>query len=104
MPAPWVVIMISAANNCCRIDAVKASANQLKLKLAQHAAADSNDPRFRSASQQVQSLDGQLKSGDANKAELALSAARSSIERLDYSALIVNAPTAPRFGDIDVRV
>lgn len=94
--------MISAASNCCRIDAVKASANQLKLKLARHAAADNTDPMWRSATQQVQSLDGQLKSGDASKAELALSAAKSSIERLDYSNLITNAPTA-RFGGLDLR-
>ena len=96
--------MISAASNCCRVDAVKASANQLKAKFAQHAASDAADPTLRSAGQELQTLDSQLKSGDANKAELALSAAKSSIDRLDYTA---PAATAHRhqaqYGNLSIQ-
>lgn len=96
--------MISAASNCCRIDAVKSSLNQLKAKLAQHSDGDSTDPTLRSASQNLQTLDNQLKSGNAIKAELALSAAKSSIEKLDYSAVVSKSgQNRTQYGSLDIR-
>jgi hypothetical protein len=99
-----IAIMISAASNCCRVDAVKASANQLKVKFAQHPAGDPADSTLRSARQELQALDGQLQSGDANKAELALSAAKLSIEKLDYAALkSADHQHQARYGSLDIR-
>jgi len=76
--------MLSLSSNCCRVDAVKASANQLKMQLAQVKVDDAHKFKTQAASEQVQTLDMQIKSGDANKAELALSAAKSAVQVLQY--------------------
>ena len=77
--------MLSLSSNCCRIDSVKATANQLKIQLAQANSANAPDPKTQSANGQLQSLDAQIRTGNADKAELALSSARTAIEQLQYS-------------------
>lgn len=77
--------MLSLSSNCCRVDAVKASANQLKMQLASGKVNDARKPQEQSASEKLQSLDAQIKSGDANKAELALSSAKQAVEQLQYT-------------------
>ncbi|HVY23136.1 MAG TPA: hypothetical protein VG962_07270 [Steroidobacteraceae bacterium] len=76
--------MISAASNCCRVDAVKASANTLRQQLAQHARG-TNDNALQTAEQQLQSVDQQVRANNANQAEVALSAAKLSVEKLGYT-------------------
>lgn len=71
--------MIDANSNCSRVDAVKAAANELKI---QSAAANSTgdgaplDEASRKLKSDLQNLDAQVKSGDPQKAELALAQAR----------------------------
>ena len=100
--------MISAASNCCRIDSVKSSASQLRLKLAQEDKeqdkANADNSKLHAAQQRVQSLDAQIKTGDPEKAEQALAAAAASVRQLDYAAL--SAPTRKQdttYGSLDVR-
>ena len=96
--------MICASSNCSRVDAVKASANQLKMKLSQHEDAAAADDRMRAAKQQVAALDSQIKRGDAATAELALAAARSSVSQLDYTNLSDQSRTqGVRYGKLDLR-
>ena len=85
--------MISASSNCSRVDAVKASANTLRLQLSQHAKQGSNDGTVRNAEQQLQSVDQQVKSNNANQAELALSAAKLAVAKLDVTRSIGTQPT-----------
>ena len=100
--------MISLSSNCCRVDAVKASANQLKLRLAQQSANTPDDQSARAANQQLQAVELQIKSGDATKAELALSAAKSAVEHLPYRRMteFPRAHTAPTqmYGSLSIRV
>ena len=69
--------MISINSNCSRVDAVKASANQLRIQFAQARKAGGADEVNRKLNNELQSLDAQIKTGDAKKAEEALSVARS---------------------------
>jgi hypothetical protein len=100
--------VLSPSSNCCRVDAIKASANQLKMQLAQHKPQGAETSDLRTASQQLQSLEVQIKMGDATKAELALSAAKSSIDRLQFAANAEHADQqqaqAIRPGMLDVYV
>ena len=93
--------MISAASNCCRVDAVKASANTLRQQLAQHARG-TNDRALQTAEQQLQSVDQQVRANNANQAEVALSSARLSVEKLDYaksvSASSTHSTVFPHYG------
>lgn len=99
--------MISPASNCCRVDAVKASANQLKLQLAQRKAGAADDNAVHTADQQLRTVDQQVKSGDATKAELALSGAKSAVEQLVYQR--TNSPrdavdsSSSSYGSLDMR-
>ena len=77
--------MISLSSNCCRVDAVKASANQLKLQVAQQRASLDAEAA-RSADQQLLTVDAQVRKGDANKAELALSNAKSALTKSEALA------------------
>jgi hypothetical protein len=98
--------VISPSSNCCRVDAVKASVNQLKLQLAQDRHAG-DDNSIRSANQQVQAAEAQTKSGDATKAELALSTARAAVETLLYrrhTATHAQQLKPAAYGNIDIRV
>lgn len=79
--------MISLSTNCYRVDAVKASCNQLKLQVPQQVtnqtggndAADNSAQRI--ANQQLRAVDQQVKANDADKAELALSAAKVAVTK-----------------------
>jgi len=97
--------MLSMSSNCCRVDAVKATANQLKMQLAQVKADEANKPIEQTATQQLQSLDSQIKSGDANKAELALSAAKLAIQHVQYARpAATHKPSShpPMYGTLSV--
>ncbi len=89
--------MLSLSSDCCRVDAVKASANQLKMQLAQLKVDDAHKSKAQSANGQVQTVDVQIKAGDATKAELALSAAKSAVQVLQYDkAGVTSSWTAPQ--------
>ena len=78
--------MISASSNCSRIDAVKASANQLKIQTVKPSSTKETDSADASASKvksDIQTLDDSIKSGDAKKAELALSNVKSDVRKQD---------------------
>jgi len=77
--------MVSLSSNCCRVDAVKASANQLKSQYFQVKPAKGGEPSSQIVSEKLQSLDAQIKAGDANKAEVALLSARAAVQQLLYS-------------------
>ena len=87
-------VRMSAINsNCSRVDAVKASANQLRIQLAQLARIDGANDKSRAVRSELETLDGQVRTGDAKKAESALSAARSAINNLQ-SEPVVDATTS----------
>jgi len=69
-------------SNCSRVDAVKASANQLKMQLAQAPHSVPEDDGYRKAQDQLQALDAQIRNGDAQKAETALSSATAAVKEL----------------------
>lgn len=76
--------MCSASSNCSRIDAVKATANQLKLQKLQQAAVKNPDGfQSKAVKSGLAELDASIQTGDAQKAELALANARNAIQRLD---------------------
>jgi hypothetical protein len=76
--------MIDPNSNCSRVDAVKAAATQIKLQTPAPSAsptaraADPNDAA-RKVQGDLQTLDGDIKSNDAKKAELALAVAKKDI-------------------------
>ncbi|MGB8167276.1 MAG: hypothetical protein WCF18_07265 [Chthoniobacteraceae bacterium] len=79
--------MISPACNCSRIDAVKATANQLKLATEKAHTKDGPDsPDQRAVRSRLEALDESIKSGDASKAELALSTARAAMREVNGGA------------------
>jgi hypothetical protein len=78
--------MISATSNCSRLDAVKATANQLKLQAAQTPKAkDATSPTAKAVAAQLSALDDSVKAGDARKAELALAQARAALRQEDVA-------------------
>ena len=89
--------MISASSNCCRVDAVKASANTLRQQLAQHTRQSSGDTALQAAEQQLQSVDQQVQANNANQAEVALSSAKLSVEKLSYTQ---SAPSTVRLSSV----
>ncbi len=91
--------MISASSNCCRVDAVKASANTLRQQLAQHVRGGLTDNAARNAEQQLLSVDQQVRANNATQAEVALSAAKFSIEKLNDAPAI--APVNSAYGGAD---
>ena len=73
--------MIDANSNCSRVDAVKAAATQIKLQTpgaSAHPAAGANDTA-RKVQGDLQALDGDIKSNDAKKADLALAVTKKDI-------------------------
>jgi len=73
--------MINIDSNCSRVDAVKASANQLKMQVDQTPRTP-GDQTYRKAQSQLQALDSDIKSGNAQKAETTLSTAKSTVQQL----------------------
>jgi len=79
--------MIAVNSNCSRLDAVKASANELKIQFTRPASVLSGaSPQIKAAENDLQALDDSIRKGDAKKAELALSAAQSAIREADASS------------------
>lgn len=79
--------MCSVNSNCTRIDAVKATANQLKLQKLPPATDPHADPqKSQAVKTDLQALDSSIKTGDAQKAELALSNVRNALSQLDAAA------------------
>ena len=70
--------MIDCNSNCSRVDAVKATANQLKLQMTAMMRSDRAD-LSRKVKADLEAVDGHIKSGDAKKAEEALSVARKDL-------------------------
>jgi precorrin-4 methylase len=95
--------MVSLTGNCCRVDAVKATATQLKQQLAtRHANED--DSETRAASRRLEAVDVEIKANDANKAELALSTAKSAIDKLVYERHErAHSASTPAYGSLDLR-
>ena len=87
--------MLSASSNCSRIDAVKASANQLRLQVPQGAGNGQSSAQLQAANRQLQTVDAAVKTGNAEKSELALSSARSAVQQLTYSAPNARPGAAP---------
>jgi hypothetical protein len=94
--------MIAVNSNCSRVDAVKASATQLKLQVDQapkSADAPASDS-YRKAQSQIQSLDTAVKQGDAQKAETALATAKSAVQQFQTQTQGQNTSKFP--GRLDV--
>jgi hypothetical protein len=64
------------------VDAVKALANQLKLQLAQAPQKTPADENYRKAQSEIQTLESEIKSGDAQKAETAFATASQTLKTL----------------------
>jgi hypothetical protein len=90
--------MIAVNSNCSRIDAVKAVANQLKMQLAQAPDKLPESASHRRAQSQIQALDQEIRKGDAQKAETALSTAASAVQQVDVQS---TSDTGPQ-GGLDV--
>jgi hypothetical protein len=99
--------MISGCSDCSRVDAVKATAHQLKLQVPHGAAAGSPNANVQAANRQLQSVDAEIRSGDASKAEVALAGARSAVEQIQYAAPTVKSPAlqgqTTRYGGLDIH-
>lgn len=79
--------MIAVNSNCSRVDAVKAQATQLKLQSAGDPATTSADtPGARKVKADLQNLDSQIKTNDAQKAEQALSTAKKDLANAQTAA------------------
>ena len=76
--------MIAVNSNCSRVDAVKAAATLLKLQSSAAApsasASSAQGSDARKVNSDLQTLDGVVKTGDAQKAELALAATKKDVE------------------------
>ena len=84
-------VMIAVNSNCSRVDAVKAAATLLKLQstIAESATAGQSaqgSDAARKVNSDLQALDGVIKTGDAQKAELALAATRKDVETAETAA------------------
>ena len=99
--------MVSLSSNCCRVDAVKASANQLKMQFSQVRPAGDQPSESQSVGGKLQSLDAQIKAGNADKAEVALSSAKAAVQQLLYSRsasiMTVTATQSPQASGVDVQ-
>jgi len=74
--------MIDINSNCSRVDAVKTSVTQLKMQVDQVPHRVPTSDTLRKAQAEIQSLEAQVKNGDARKAEVALSTAKSAVQEL----------------------
>ncbi len=83
--------MIAVNSNCSRVDAVKAAATLLKLQSSVSGSSTigssvQGSDAARKVNSDLQTLDGVLKTGDAQKAELALAATRKDVEAAETAA------------------
>ena len=77
------MVMIAVNSNCSRVDAAKAAEERLKMQLAQAPQSVPESGSYRKAQSQLQALDQDIKTGDAQKAETALSSATNAVNQLD---------------------
>jgi hypothetical protein len=77
------MIMVAVNSNCSRIDAVKAMSKQLQMQVDQAPHSTPESESYRKAQSQVQALDSQIKTGNAQQAETALSTATTAVMQLD---------------------
>lgn len=89
--------MISLNSNCSRIDAIKATANQLKMQATQVPHSTPETSGYKKMQTQIQDLDQQIKSGDPQKAETALASAVSTVRQLQ-----TQKPSSQRQTGLDV--
>ena len=83
--------MISPSSNCSRVDAVKAAATLLKLQSnvagsSTTAPSSQGSDADRKVQSDLQALDGVIRSGDAQKAELALATAKKDVDAAETDA------------------
>jgi hypothetical protein len=71
--------MIDCNSNCYRVDAAKALANQLRTQAVTKQKTEDGDAKSGRLQGELQNLDTQIKSGDAKKAEDAVSAVKREI-------------------------
>ena len=81
-PSLAVPDMIELNSNCSRVDAVKAMAAQLRMQAAQLPHQQPADAAYRKAQGQLDTLDTQVKKGDARQAETALSSAKNFLSQV----------------------
>ena len=72
--------MIAINSNCSRVDLVKAQAGQLKIQAAAASATGPAAPAVRKVKTDLQTLDTQIKTGDAKKAEQALATTERDVQ------------------------
>jgi hypothetical protein len=87
--------MIAVNSNCSRVDAVKASAQQLQMQLEQAPQTTPESSQYRKAQSQLQGLEAQVKSNNAQKAETALSTAKSAVQALHIQSTPSATATQP---------
>jgi len=87
--------MIDINSNCSRVDAVKASANHLKMQIDQTPHSVPESDSYRKAQNQIQALATVVQQDDAQKAETALSMLKSTVNTLQTQSA---APVNPARG------
>jgi len=95
--------MISINSNCSRVDLVKGEANQLKLQVAASPQAASEDAPARKVKNDLQTLDAQIKTGNAKKAETALATAKRDAggEQAETNSQIQSSKTSLSSSGLD---
>ncbi len=96
--------MIAINSNCSRVDAVKASANQLKIQFAQTQRTGEPNDKQRKLDGELQSLDAEIKTGDAKKAEQALAAVRSAADNLQSASENASPSKSPNRDERSLRL
>jgi hypothetical protein len=89
--------MIDVSSNCSRVDAVKALANQLKTQYVAPPTQVPADDKSRKVQSDLQTLDNQIKTGDAKKAEAALAVARKDLT-LTQNETAHSSPAGIKYG------
>jgi hypothetical protein len=73
-------------SSCVRVDFVNALASQLKLQVAQTPSSTPPDEAYRKLKEMLDAVDQAVKSGDPQKAELALFEAQSAVKESQNGA------------------
>jgi hypothetical protein len=96
--------MISPNSNCSRVDAVKAAANRIEILSSatnsNPAPATPANDSARKVKSDLQTLDRQVKSGDANAAEIALAVAKKDLETAQTAVQPQSPGRDPRSLDV----
>jgi hypothetical protein len=90
---------IEINSNSSRVDYVQTLANQLKLQMAQTPHSIPPDERYRRILAKLDSVADAVKSGDPQKAELALASAQDAVSEIQ--ALTGTLPAGPE--SVDTR-